>query len=70
MADKKITFEDAMDELQKISTLLEEGNLSLDDSVKSFEKAMKLIEFCRESLDRAESKFRILDDAADKNTEV
>jgi exodeoxyribonuclease VII small subunit len=61
-ADKpvKMDFEKALKELEDIAVKLEEGDLSLDDSITQFEKGMHLAKFCREKLDDAERKIEIL----------
>jgi exodeoxyribonuclease VII small subunit len=40
MAESK-TFEESLKELESIASELENGNLSLEDSIKKFEKGMK-----------------------------
>ena len=55
-----INFEDAMKELEKIAEELEEGNLSLDESVSKFEDGMKLSKKCSDLLDTAEKKITML----------
>jgi exodeoxyribonuclease VII small subunit len=57
---EKINFEKAMSKLEEIALNLEEGNLSLDESIRQFEKGMQLAKFCREKLDEAERKIEIL----------
>ncbi len=57
---KKINFESALKDLEKIAEKLEEGNLSLDDSIKEFERGIILAKFCHEKLDEAERKIEIL----------
>jgi exodeoxyribonuclease VII small subunit len=57
---KKINFESALKDLEKIAEKLEDGNLSLDDSIKEFERGIKLARFCHEKLDEAERKIEIL----------
>ena len=37
----EVKFEKAMEELEKITTEVEKGNLSLDESVEKFEEGMK-----------------------------
>jgi exodeoxyribonuclease VII small subunit len=56
----KMDFEKALKELEEIAVKLEEGDLSLDDSISQFEKGMHLAKFCREKLDDAERKIEIL----------
>jgi exodeoxyribonuclease VII small subunit len=61
----KMDFEKALKELEEIAVQLEEGDLSLDDSISSFEKGMRLAKFCREKLDEAERKIEILQKGGD-----
>ena len=41
------------------------GGLSLDESLSSFEEAVKLVKFCNEKLDQAQKKVRLLTEGAD-----
>ena len=56
MATKKtdIYFEKALEELEGIVEDLESGDLSLENSLKSFEKGIKLARQCQEQLSKAE----------------
>ena len=54
------TFEDSMTELEGIVTKLENGDISLDDSLKLFEQGIKLAKTCQEKLDDAEKTVKIL----------
>jgi exodeoxyribonuclease VII small subunit len=56
----KIDFEKALSKLEEIAINLEEGSLSLDESIRQFEKGMQLAKYCREKLDEAERKIDIL----------
>lgn len=58
MAEKK--FEEMIENLEKISQELEQGNLSLDESVNKFEEGMKLSKDCANILENAEKKITIL----------
>ena len=58
MAKKK--FEEALQELETIVQRLEDGNLSLDESLSLFEEAIKLSRLCSQRLDEAEKKVEIL----------
>ena len=42
-SDKKIDFEASLKELESIVTKLEDENISLEDSVKSFEEGINLV---------------------------
>ena len=57
---EELTFEEAIGNLESIVTELENGNLSLDESVKKFEHGMKLSKHCNEILDKAEKEISIL----------
>ena len=56
MATKKtdINFEKALEELEGIVEDLESGDLSLENSLQSFEKGIKLARQCQELLSKAE----------------
>ncbi len=60
MESKEMNFEEAMQELEKITRELEKGDLSLDESVKKFEKGMEVSKRCNEILENAEKKITIL----------
>ncbi len=71
LLDKKIddlTYEDAFDRLQKITELLENGNVSLDDSIKYYEQGILLKNFCEKKLKDAEMKIKNVLDKS-KNSE-
>ena len=57
---QEIKFEDAMQELEAITAKLEKGDLSLDESVASFEEGMKLAKKCNNILEEAEKKIKVL----------
>ena len=60
MGEKNINFEDSMEKLQNIAKQLEDDNLSLDESIKLFEQGMDISKKCKEMLDKAEKKIKIL----------
>jgi len=53
-------FEAALNELEKIVTQLERGDLKLEESLKLFERGVALTRQCRQSLDTAELKVKHL----------
>ena len=57
---KDMTFEEAMMELEKTVNELEVEKLTLDESVKKFEKGMELSKHCTELLEKAEKSISIL----------
>lgn len=60
MSKEDINFEENMKKLEKIALELEDGNLSLDDSVAKFEEGMKISKQCSEILENAEKKITML----------
>ena len=64
---KKKSFEDALAKLEQITQELEEGDLSLEESLKQFDEGIKLAEFCNEKLSDAQKKVEIL---LKKNEEI
>lgn len=57
---KKKSFEGALEKLEQITKELEEGDLSLEDSLKYFDEGVKLAEFCSNKLNDAQRKIEIL----------
>ena len=55
-----IKFEDALDRLEKIVKQLEEGEVSLDNSLKMFEEGIYLSRICAKKLEETEKKIEIL----------
>ncbi len=60
MAKKKQTFEASLKKLEEIVTQLEEGDLSLEESLKLFEDGVKLSRECQDRLDQAERRIEVL----------
>lgn len=58
--EENINFEETIKELEAIASELEQGNLSLDESVTKFEKGMKLSNACSKILESAEKRISIL----------
>jgi len=57
---KELNFEKALKDLEETVGKLEQGDLSLDESLKLFEKGVKLAKFLRKELEKAEKKVEIL----------
>ena len=57
---KDLSFEEAINELEKTVNELEVEKLTLDESVKKFEKGMELSKYCNELLEKAEKDITIL----------
>lgn len=57
---KKNNFEQSLEQLEKIVSDLESGDLSLEESIKKFEEGMKLSKTCSQILDETEKKIVML----------
>ncbi|MCF0226604.1 MAG: exodeoxyribonuclease VII small subunit [Methanobrevibacter sp.] len=51
---EKLSFEESLKQLEEIVSKLESGDVSLDNAIEEFDKAMVLIKNCDEKLTNAE----------------
>lgn len=68
--DKETNFEADLESLEGIVNALEEGGLSLDDSLKRFEEGIQLARRCEKALTEAEKRIEILLKNADGDLEA
>lgn len=66
---KAVSFEKSIAELEAIVLQLEKGELSLEDSLKQFEKGVSQARACQEALTQAEQKVEILTTGKQQNLE-
>ena len=70
-SDKQSNFESSLNKLELIVTKLEDENISLEDSVKSFEEGINLVKSCQDELKSAELKIqKLLDDGTSEGIET
>ena len=63
--NKKIDFVASLQMLEVIVSKLEDENINLEDSVKSFEAGINLVKECQKQLEEAELKVKkLLDDGS------
>ena len=55
-----LSFEQALAELEHLVATMEQGELSLEESLKSFERGVELTRTCQQALKEAEQKIEIL----------
>lgn len=60
MGEEKLSFEEAFRELEQTVQRLEEGDLTLQESMTLFERGMELVNYCGQLLDEAELKVKTL----------
>lgn len=53
-------FEHSLDELEQLVARMEGGELSLDESLSSFERGIGLYRHCQQALESAELRVRLL----------
>ena len=57
---KAINFEKSLKQLETLVDKLEKGDISLEDSLKTFEQGVKLTRECQQALQSAEQKISLL----------
>jgi len=62
-----INFEKTFTELEELVKKMEGGDLSLEESLKYFERGILLTKNCQQALNKAEQKVRILLEKNNKN---
>lgn len=60
MAPKEVKFETALGRLEEIVRKMEDGEMSLEESLKLFEEGVKLSRLCDQKLQAAERRIEIL----------
>lgn len=67
---EKLSFEDALAQLENIVRDLESGKIKLDDAVEAYEKAIALKKFCEEKLKAAQLKIEKIETDVNGNLEI
>jgi exodeoxyribonuclease VII small subunit len=60
--DQIAEFEQSLDDLEKLVARMEGGEMSLDDSLKSYERGIALYRSCHAALEQAELRVKLLYD--------
>ncbi|HJL62429.1 MAG TPA: exodeoxyribonuclease VII small subunit [Pseudomonadales bacterium] len=66
-AKKSYPFEESLAKLEGLVEKMESGDLTLEDSLKTFEEGIKLTRECQEALKQAEQKVNLL---IEKNDQI
>ena len=56
----KMSFEDAMKELEKLVDSLDKGDVSLDEAITAYDRGSQLKEFCEKKLNEAKMKIETI----------
>ena len=60
MKDENLKFEELLAEISRIARALEEGDLSLEDAIKQFERGTNLLNQAKAVLDQARMRIEVL----------
>lgn len=60
--DNVFNFEESLASLESLVTAMEDGDLSLEESLQAFEKGIRLTRECQTALQKAEQKVQVLID--------
>lgn len=60
MSTENFNFEASLQQLEQLVQQMEQGNLSLEESMQAFEKGVALTRQCQQALDAAEQKVQVL----------
>jgi len=59
-AKKNYPFETSLEKLEKLVEQMEDGDLTLEDCIKTFEEGIRLTRECQQALAAAEHKVKLL----------
>ena len=68
--EQDFNFETALENLEQLVSSMESGDLSLEDSLKAFEKGIKLTRECQTALKKAQQKIQILINEEGRTDEI
>jgi exodeoxyribonuclease VII small subunit len=60
MEQKKVTFEEAIAQLEQIVMKLEQGDVPLEDAISYFKEGMELSKICHEKLKNVEEQMTVI----------
>jgi exodeoxyribonuclease VII small subunit len=63
-------FERSLDELEQLVARLEDGNLSLEETLSEFERGMRLHGHCQQALDAAQQRIELMLKSSDYQKSV
>ena len=64
---EKMTFEDAMKELEKLVDSLDKGDVSLDEAIAAYDRGSQLKDQCQKKLNEAKMKVETIQSSGDSN---
>lgn len=70
MTANKLTFEEAIKQLETIAEQIDRGQIGLEASIAKYEEGMTLVKQCRDILARAELRIQQIQQSADGSSEA
>ena len=64
---EKMTFEDAMKELENLVDSLDTGDVSLDEAIAAYDRGSQLKDHCQKKLNEAKMKVETIQSSNDSN---
>jgi exodeoxyribonuclease VII small subunit len=64
---EKMTFEDAMIELENLVDSLDKGDVSLDEAIAAYDRGSQLKDHCQKKLNEAKMKVETIQSSGDNN---
>ena len=65
---EKLTFEEAMKELEKLVDSLDEGDISLDEAISAYDRGSQLKDYCQKKLHEAKMKVETIQSSDNTDT--
>ena len=64
---EKMTFEDAMKELENLVDSLDKGDVSLDEAIAAYDRGSQLKDHCQKKLNEAKMKVETIQSSGESN---
>ena len=64
---EKMTFEDAMKELENLVDTLDKGDVSLDEAIAAYDRGSQLKDHCQKKLNEAKMKVETIQSSGESN---
>ena len=64
---EKMTFEDAMNELENLVDSLDKGDVSLDEAIAAYDRGTQLKDHCQKKLNEAKMKVETIQSSGESN---
>ena len=64
---EKMTFEDAMKELENLVDALDKGDVSLDEAIAAYDRGSQLKDHCQKKLNEAKMKVETIQSSGESN---